>query len=117
MVKPLGPYSLVRKAGNFYFISGVIPMNFETGEIVKNDDKQSFKQALDNLVKVLSEFSLSLKDVIKVTVFIKSKNVQLFNEIYAEYFKDNLPARSLVFVENLPMNANVEIEAICYKET
>lgn len=117
MIKPLGPYSLVRKAGNFYFVSGVIPIDYETGEIVKGDERRSFKQAIDNLIAVLAKYSLNLNDIIKITVFLKSKNTKLFNEVYSEYFKENLPTRSMIIVEDLPMNSDVEIEAICYKET
>jgi len=116
MLKPLGPYVLVKKANNFYFISGLLPIEPSTGSIIEGDDYKRFKQVFENLIEVLNANSLSLNDIIKVTVYLKSRNSKLFNEVYKQYFKDNLPARTLIFVDNLPMDADVEIDAIAYKE-
>lgn len=114
-LRPLGPYSLVRKAGNLYFISGLLPIDPSSNKVVE-EPKQAFIQAMENLKSVLAKEGLSLNDVVKITVYLKNKELaSLFNQIYASYFKNDYPARSLVFVSELPMNALLEIEAVAYK--
>ncbi len=114
-MKPLGPYKMVRKASNFYFVSGLIPVS-PSGDLVSEPDL-AFKQVLENLKTVLNEEGLALRDIVKVNVYLKDRNlVKLFNEIYSSYFKEELPARSLVFVSDLPMGAIVEIDVIAFKE-
>jgi len=115
MYKPLGPYSLFRKASSFYFISGIIPIN-EKG-VLETDPKQAFKQVMENLKDVLNQAGLKLENLVKVTVFLADPTqVRVFNEIYSSYFKENPPARSMVFVNSLPLGSIIEIEAIAYSE-
>jgi len=111
--KAIGPYSQAVKAGGFLFTSGQIPIDPATGEMVEGDIRQQVKQVLDNLKAILEAAGVGLKDVIKTTVFIADMNdFAAINEVYAEYFGSNSPARSCVQVAKLPKDAGVEIEAI-----
>ena len=112
-VKPVGPYSLSCSAGDLLFISGQLPLDPETNEMVKGDFSALAKRAMDNLKWVLENSGSSLELVIKTTVFIRDMSkFSVFNEVYSGYFKDNFPARAVVEVSNLPKNGEVEIEAI-----
>lgn len=111
----IGPYSQGMKIGDFIFTSGQIPINPETGELV-TDIQKATRQSLENLKGVLEAAGSSLDKVVKVSVFVKDMNdFALVNEIYAEYFNENPPARSCVEVARLPKDAVIEIEAIATK--
>ena len=111
--KAIGPYSQAIQAGNFLFLSGQIPLDPKTGELVKGDIQQQTKQVLENLKGVLGSEKLEMKDVVKVTIFLKDiGNFNQVNEVYATYFPSSPPARSTVQVAKLPRDAEIEIEAI-----
>ena len=109
----IGPYSQAIKTGNLVFCSGQIPIDAATGEFVSNDVAEQTAQVLKNLSAVLEAAGSSLNDVVKTTVFLADMNdFGAMNEIYAEYFGDNKPARATVQAARLPRDARVEIEAI-----
>jgi 2-iminobutanoate/2-iminopropanoate deaminase len=111
----IGPYSQAVKLGNMIYTSGMIPLVPETMQIVEGGVRQQTKQVLENLKMLLESAGSSLENVIKTTVFIKDMNeFPKINEIYAEYFKSNQPARSCVEVARLPKDVLVEIEVIAY---
>jgi 2-iminobutanoate/2-iminopropanoate deaminase len=111
--KAIGPYSQAIQAGNFLFLSGQIPLDPETGELVKGDIGQQTKQLLENIKGILESQELGMEDVVKVTIFLRDiGNFNRVNEVYATYFPPPAPARSTVEVAKLPRNAEVEIEAI-----
>ncbi|MCJ7786030.1 MAG: RidA family protein [Desulfobacterales bacterium] len=111
--KAIGPYSQAIQAGNFLFLSGQIPLDPKTGELVKGDIGQQTKQVLENIKGVLESQKLGMEDVVKVTIFLKDiRNFNRVNEVYATYFPPPAPARSTVEVAKLPRNAEIEIEAI-----
>ena len=113
--KPVGPYSQGVIAGNYLFVSGQIPIDPETGEVVKGDFKTQVRRVLENIKAIVEASGASMKDVVKVTVYLKDMNkFREFNEIYKEYFKEEPPARSVVEVSNLPKNVDLEIDAIVY---
>lgn len=108
----IGPYSQGMRVGDFIFTSGQIPVNPVTGELVM-DIQKATRQSLENVKAVLEAAGTSLDKVVKVSVFVKNMNdFALVNEIYAEYFKENPPARSCVEVARLPKDSVIEIEAI-----
>ena len=108
----IGPYSQGMKAGGMVFVSGQIPVNPATGELV-TDIAAATKQSLTNLAAVLQAAGCSMDQVVKTTVFLSDlKNFAAMNEVYAGFFKVNPPARSTVEVGALPKGAVVEIEAI-----
>lgn len=111
--KAIGPYSQAVKAGNMLFVSGQVPFVPETMEIVEGDVKAQTAQSLKNVQAILAEAGLDFSHVVKSTVFIKDMNefVQI-NEVYAEFFGENKPARACVEVARLPKDVKVEIEVI-----
>jgi 2-iminobutanoate/2-iminopropanoate deaminase len=111
--KAIGPYSQAIQAGSFLFLSGQIPLDPKTGELVKGDIRQQTEQVLENIKEVLESQKLGMEDVVKVTIFLK--NIGKFNqvnEIYSTYFPTSPPARSTVEVARLPRDVEIEIEAI-----
>lgn len=109
----IGPYSQAVKVGDLIFTSGQLPVNPHTGELVVGDVKAETKQCLENVKAILEAAGSSLNNAIKCTVFIKDMNqFANINEVYAQYFPDDKPARSCVEVARLPKDVNVEIEAI-----
>ena len=114
----VGPYSPGVKAGQYLFTSGQLSLDPRTGEVVEGGIETQTKQALENLKTVLESHSVSLEDVVKVTVFLKNMDdFTRFNQVYADYFKEKLPARSCVEVSRLAKDAAVEIEAIALIKT
>ena len=111
----IGPYSQGMIVGDLVFTSGQIPLNPENGELVTEISKATV-QVMANLSVVLEAAGSSLEKVIKTTIFLQDLNdFEKVNEIYGDYFKDNLPARSCVQVAKLPKGAIIEIEAIAIK--
>ena len=109
----IGPYSQAVKAGNLLFVSGQVPFVTETMEIVEGDVKAQTAQSLKNLQAILKEAGADFSNVVKTTVFIKDMNeFAQINEVYAEYFGENKPARACVEVARLPKDVKVEIELI-----
>ena len=109
----IGPYSQAVKAGNLLFVSGQVPFVPETMEIVEGDVKAQTAQSLKNLQAILKEAGADFSNVVKTTVFTKDMNeFAQINEVYAEYFGENKPARACVEVARLPKDVKVEIELI-----
>ena len=115
--KAIGTYSQGIKSDNFVFTSGQIPINPQSGEMIKGDFKSEVKQVLINLNGVLKGGGSSLQQAIKLTVFLTDlSHFAQVNEIFNEFFPDNPPARSAVQVSALPMNARIEIDAVGHVE-
>ena len=108
----IGPYSQAVRAGDMLFTSGQLGLNPETGVLAEGVRAQA-DQALKNLGAILQEAGLDYKDVIKTVVFIKNMaDFKTVNEVYAQYFTANYPARSCVEVVALPMGGLVEVECV-----
>ena len=111
--KAMGPYSQAIQAGNLIFISGQIPLDPATGELVKGDIRQQTQQVLENIKGILESQEIKMEDVVKATIFLKDMgNFNQVNEVYATYFSSFPPARSTVEVTRLPRDVEIEIEAI-----
>jgi 2-iminobutanoate/2-iminopropanoate deaminase len=111
--KAIGPYSQAIQAGNFLFLSGQIPLDPKTGELVKGDIRKQTQQVLENIKGILESQGLGMENVVKVTIFLKDiGNFNQVNEVYATYFPSSPPARSTVEVTKLPRDADIEIEAL-----
>lgn len=109
----IGPYSQAIIANGFIFVSGQIPLDPKTGQLVQGDIQTQARQCLENLQAILEASGSSMDKLAKVTVFAKDlKDFQAINQVYAEYFKENPPARSFVEVSRLPRDAAIEIEGI-----
>ena len=111
---PIGPYSQgIVAEGRLLFVSGQIPMNPETGELVKGPIEEQAEQAIKNLLEVVKASGGSAENVVKVTVYLTDmKAYAKFNEVYEKYFAASKPARAVVEVSSLPKGVAVEIEAI-----
>lgn len=109
----IGPYSQAVLSGSLLFVSGQIPLDPTTGELVSEDIKEQTHCVLRNLRAVVEAGGSSLAHVVKTTVFLTDLNdFQLVNAIYANYFDTQPPARSTIQVTQLPKSARVEIDAI-----
>lgn len=110
---PIGPYSQAVSVGDLVFLSGQIPLDPKTGELVDGNIEAATQRVLDNIRAVLESESLSFRHVVKTTVFMK--DLALFprmNAVYATAFPENPPARSTVQVAALPKGVSVEIEVV-----
>ncbi|MEO0184361.1 MAG: RidA family protein [candidate division WOR-3 bacterium] len=111
--KAIGPYSQAVVEDKFLFTAGQIGILPETGEFVRGEIKEQTKQVLENLKAVLNAADADLTHVVKTTVYLtKPEDFASMNQVYAEYFVKEPPARTTVFVGGLPKGALVEIEAI-----
>jgi 2-iminobutanoate/2-iminopropanoate deaminase len=110
---PIGPYSQAVAVNGFLFVSGQIPSNPATGEIVSSDIKAETKQVMENIKAILTEAGLNFGNVIKTSIFLTDmENFTQVNEVYGTFFTDQFPARETVQVAALPKNVNVEISVI-----
>lgn len=110
---PIGPYSQAVKAGNMLFVSGQIPFDQVTGEMINENITEETHQVMKNLEAILSEAGMGFKNVVKCSIFIKDMNqFATINEAYGQYFKADSPARETVEVARLPKDVNVEISCI-----
>ena len=109
----MGPYSQAIVAGGFVFASGQVPIDPATGEFAEGGIKEQTRQSLTNVTNVLAEAGIDLSHVVKTTVFLSDMdNFAAMNEVYAQFFKEPVPARSAVAVKTLPKGALVEIEVV-----
>ncbi len=111
--KPAGPYSPAVRANGFVFLSGQIPLNPDTNELVTGSIEEQTSRVLENLKLVLEASGLSLNDVVKTTVFLKNMgDFGRMNQAYGSIFGSNPPARTTIEVARLPRDVHIEIEAI-----
>ncbi len=113
--EPIGPYSQGIETDGFLFLSGQIALKPDTGELVEGLAPQTH-QVLGNIKAILETSGCTLANVVKTTVYLRNmKDFPEFNRVYAEYFKENLPARTTVEVSSLPKDASIEIDIIARK--
>lgn len=111
----IGPYSQAVESGSFLFLSGQIPLDPGTSEVVKGDIEAQTRQVLENMGNVLKAAGYGFGNVVKTTVFLKDMgDFQKMNTVYSD-FMPHKPARSTIEVSRLPRNVLVEIEAIAVK--
>lgn len=109
----IGPYSQAVKTGNLIFISGQIPLDPKTGDIVDGSIEDQANQVLDNIKSICEAAGHGLEDIVKITIFLTDLgNFATVNEVMKNYFKEPYPARATVEISGLPLGVNVEIEAI-----
>jgi reactive intermediate/imine deaminase len=109
----IGPYSQAIRAGNTVYLSGQIPLNPATMEIVKGDIRAQIRQVFDNLAAVAEASGGSLANAVRLTVYLTDlANFPVVNEIMAQYCKEPYPARAAIGVAQLPRGAAVEVDGI-----
>jgi 2-iminobutanoate/2-iminopropanoate deaminase len=112
----IGPYSQAIDAGDFVFLSGQVPIDPKTGDLVTGDIAVQTERVLDNLGAVLEAAGCSFADVVKTTIYLTDLgDFQTVNATYAKRFSSAPPARATVQVAALPKGARVEIDAIARK--
>jgi 2-iminobutanoate/2-iminopropanoate deaminase len=111
--RAIGPYSQAIRAGSFLFVSGQIPIDPATGEMVAGDTAAQTRRVLDNLGAILAAAGSSFDHVVRTTVYLADMNdFGAMNEVYGTYFADPAPARATVQAARLPKDARVEIDVI-----
>lgn len=109
----IGPYSQAIKSHGMLFVSGQIPMDPKTGEVIEGGIEAQTRQSLENIKAILKEADIGFENVVKTTVYLKHiEDFVIMNTVYAQYFKGKCPARACVEVGNLPKDALVEIDLI-----
>ncbi len=111
----IGPYSQAIRFNELVFVSGQIPIDPESGKVIKGNIKEQTKQVLDNLKNILQAGGSSLQNVVRTTIFLSNMDdYAMVNETYAQYFESSPPSRSTVQVSRLPRDVHIEIDAIAY---
>ena len=107
---PIGPYSPALLVNDTLYISGQVPINIETGQLITENIELATDQVLRNIKALLAEASMTLENVVKCTIFMTDLNeFQKMNAVYAGYFEGVAPARETVEISRLPMDATIEI--------
>ena len=115
--KAIGPYSQAIKAGGLVFLSGQIPLDPATQQLIAGDAATQTERVLQNITGILDASGTSLSKVVKTTVFLKNMNdFAAMNEVYGRHFSSDPPARSTVEVARLPKDVLVEIDVIALAE-
>ncbi|SDP94454.1 2-iminobutanoate/2-iminopropanoate deaminase [Mucilaginibacter sp. OK268] len=113
---PIGPYSQATAAGNFVFVSGQIPLNPVTGELITTGITDEAVMVMENIKAILTEAGIGFENIVKTSIFLTDLgNFGQVNEVYGKYFTANFPARETVQVSALPKGVNVEISVIAVK--
>ena len=108
----IGPYSQAVKSGDLVFLSGQIPIDPKTGNIIEGGIAAQTRQVLENLCAVLKAANLDMTNVVKTTVYLTDLSTFTeMNETYATFFKEPFPARATVQVSKLPKDVQIEIDA------
>ena len=111
--KAIGPYSPAVRAGQMVFISGQVPIDPATGNLIEGDIAAQTRRVFDNLGALLKAAGLSYANVVRTTVFLADMNdFAAMNQTYATFFSEPYPARSTVQVSRLPKDARIEIDVI-----
>ena len=109
----VGPYSQAVRSGDFLFCSGQVPIDPASGQLIQGTISEQAHQVMKNLSAVLEAANLNLANLVKTSIFLKNMDdFTAVNEVYASYLTKPYPARATVQVAKLPLNADVEIEAI-----
>jgi 2-iminobutanoate/2-iminopropanoate deaminase len=109
----IGPYSQAVVSNGFAFLSGQIPIDPATGQVIEGEIAAQTQRVLENLKAVLESCGTSLDKVVKTTVYLKDMGeFARMNEVYARYFPANPPARATVEAARLPRDVRVEIDCI-----
>lgn len=114
---PIGPYSQAILSGNTLYVSGQIPLNPFTGELEMVSIEDATHQVMKNILALLNEADMSLDNVVKCSIFLKSiDDFAAMNTVYGSYFSETPPARETVQVSKLPLDVSIEISCIAIKD-
>ena len=115
--KPIGPYSQGLLVNGMLFVSGQIPLDPYSGELIKGDVQAQAKQVMANILSILKEADMDFSDIVKASIFLSDmNNFEKVNEVYASYFKVDPPARECIQAARLPKSVDIEISVIAVKQ-
>lgn len=110
---PIGPYSQAILNGDTLYVSGQIPLNPKTNELIHDSIENATNQVMQNINALLTEAGMSMENIVKCSIFLKDlNNFSKVNEIYSQYFRSLPPARETVQVSKLPLDVDIEISCI-----
>ena len=113
---PIGPYSQAILANDTLYVSGQIPVDPASGQLVSESIEKSTHQVMKNILALVHEAGMTVDNIVKCSIFLKDLgNFEQVNEIYASYFRSFPPARETVQVSRLPKDADIEISCIAVK--
>ena len=113
---PIGPYSQAIVKNDTLYVSGQIPLHPQTGELQLNSIEEATKQTMENIKSLVTTAGFEMKDIVKCSIFLQSMDdFAQVNEVYAQYFQEEPPARETVAVVQLPLGVPVEISCIAIK--
>ena len=111
----IGPYSQAIEAGNMIYLSGQIPLDPKTMELVEGEENQ-IRQVFSNITAICEEAECTLNDIVKLNVSLQDLSIfSLVNEVMSELFSEPYPARAALQVARLPLDSLIEVEAIIVK--
>ena len=111
--KPVGPYSQAVIHNGLMYVSGQIPLDTQTGELVRGTIEDETEAVLNNLRSIVEEAGATMEDVLRVSCYLADmEDFPRFNAVYAKYFTANPPARSTFQAARLPLDVQVEVDAI-----
>lgn len=114
--RTIGPYSQAVDAGGFVFVSGQIPLDPKSGNLVQGDIKEQARRVLENAKAILAASGCSMSQVVKATIYLKSMDdFGAMNEVYGSYFPSDPPARATIEASRLPRDVVVEMDFIAVK--
>ena len=115
--QPMGPYSQGVKAGNFLFVAGQGPNDPKTGQMAGEEIESQTHQTLTNIKGIVEASGLSMRDVVKVSIFLKTvEDFKKMNEVYMTFFPENPPARTTVEAKLPAPGMLIEIDVVAYRE-
>jgi len=113
--RPVGPYSQAIRAGRFLFISGQLPIDPNTGQLVGGSVAEQTRRCMENIKAILAAAGASLKHIVKTTIYLADlKDFPAVNQAYANYFDLDPPARTTIQAAAVPKGAAIEMDAIAY---
>jgi 2-iminobutanoate/2-iminopropanoate deaminase len=112
----VGPYSQAIRAGSFVFVSGQIPIDPATGQVIAGDVAAQTRRVMQNIGEILKAAGSSFEQVVRTTVYLADlAEFSAMNEVYAEFFRPPAPARSTIQAARLPRDAKLEIDVIALR--
>lgn len=113
---PIGPYSQAILKNDTLYVSGQIPMNPATGDLILDSVSDATEQVMENIQALLKEAEMDMGNIVKCSIFLKDLNdFETVNAIYSRYFRSEPPARETVQVARLPKDVQVEISCIAIR--
>ncbi len=113
--KALGPYSQAIRAGDFLFVSGQVPIDPATGELVQGDIAEQTRRAFENVREILAAGGATFQQVVRTTVYLADlSDFGAMNDVYATLFTPPQPARSTIQAARLPRNSRIEVDVIAF---